>query len=84
MTTLQDLRQTLSHFADGRRKRRQLRREFAQLAAMGSLDAVLADVGLVRSRRWSRDAPTPGNCWTRCSPGLVSILPDCRSRAYGT
>jgi len=50
MTTLQDLRQTLSHFADGRRKRRQLRREFAQLAAMGSLDAVLADVGLVRSQ----------------------------------
>jgi hypothetical protein len=50
MTTLQDLRQALSHFVDGRRKRRQLRREIAQLAAMGSLDAVLADVGLARSQ----------------------------------
>lgn len=50
MTTLQDLRQTLSDFVDGRRKRKQLQRELAQLAAMGSLDAVLADIGLVRSQ----------------------------------
>lgn len=50
MTTLQDLRQTLSHFVDGRRERKQLQRELAQLAAMGSLDAVLADIGLVRSQ----------------------------------
>src|SRR5262249_55994706 len=50
MTTLQDLRQAISHFVDGRRKRRQLRLELAQLAAMGSLDAVRADVGLARSQ----------------------------------
>lgn len=50
MTTLQDLRRTVSHFVEGRRKRRQLEREFEQLAAMGSLDAVLADIGLTRSQ----------------------------------
>ena len=50
MTTLQDLQQTISRFVEGRRKRRQLKRELAQLAAMGELDAVLADVGLVRSQ----------------------------------
>jgi len=50
MTTLQDLRRRVSHFVDGRRKRRQLQLELAQLAAMGSLDAVLADVGLARSQ----------------------------------
>lgn len=50
MTTLQDCRQTISRFVDGRRQRRRLRRELAQLAAMGSLDAVLADVGLNRSQ----------------------------------
>ncbi len=43
-------RRAISLFADGRRKRRQLQRELAQLAAMGSLDAVLADIGLVRSQ----------------------------------
>ena len=50
MTTLQDLQQTISRFVKGGRKRRQLKRELAQLAAMGELDAVLADVGLVRSQ----------------------------------
>jgi len=50
MTTLQDLRRTISRYVDGGRKRRQLRRELAQLAAMGSLDAVLSDVGLARSQ----------------------------------
>lgn len=50
MTTLQDLRRTISHFVDGRRRRRQLRCELAQLEALGSLDAVLADAGLVRSQ----------------------------------
>ena len=50
MTTLQDFRRTISRRIDVGRKRRQLRRELAQLAAMGSLDAVLADVGLVRSQ----------------------------------
>ncbi|MFO1163067.1 MAG: DUF6455 family protein [Reyranellaceae bacterium] len=50
MTTLQDLRQTLSRFVDERRKRRQLRHELAQLGAMGDLDAVLADIGLNRSQ----------------------------------
>lgn len=50
MTTLQDLRRTISHFVDDRRKRRQLEREFEQLAAMGSLDAVLADIGLAHSQ----------------------------------
>ncbi|MGD9880042.1 MAG: DUF6455 family protein [Reyranella sp.] len=50
MTTLQELQQTISRFVKGGRKRRQLKRELAQLAAMGELDAVLADVGLVRSQ----------------------------------
>jgi uncharacterized protein YjiS (DUF1127 family) len=50
MTTLQDLRQSISRYVDGARKRQQLRRELAQLSAMGSLDAVLADVGLARSQ----------------------------------
>lgn len=50
MTTLQDLQQTISRFVKGGRKRRQLKREVAQLTAMGQLDAVLADVGLVRSQ----------------------------------
>jgi hypothetical protein len=50
MTTFQDLQQTISRFVKGGRKRRQLKRELAQLAAMGQLDGVLADVGLVRSQ----------------------------------
>jgi hypothetical protein len=50
MTTLQDLQRTISRFVDGSRKRRQLQRELEQLEAMGSLDAVLADAGLVRSQ----------------------------------
>lgn len=50
MTTLQDIRRTISHRIDVGRKRSRLRRELAQLAAMGSLDAVLADVGLARSQ----------------------------------
>lgn len=50
MTMLQNLRQTFDRFVDGRRKRRQLQCELAQLEAMGSLDAVLADAGLVRSQ----------------------------------
>jgi uncharacterized protein YjiS (DUF1127 family) len=50
MTTLQEFRQSISRFVEGGRKRRQLKREVAHLAAMGSLDAVLADVGLVRSQ----------------------------------
>ncbi len=50
MSVLQDFRRTISHRIDVGRKRRQLKRELAQLAAMGSLDAVLADVGLVRSQ----------------------------------
>ncbi|MBI3199104.1 MAG: hypothetical protein HYZ40_16670 [Rhodospirillales bacterium] len=50
MTTFQDFRRTISHRIDVGRKRRQLRRELAQLATMGSLDAVLADVGLARSQ----------------------------------
>lgn len=50
MTTLQDLRRTISRHVDGGRKRRQLKRELAQLAAMGSLDAVLSDIGLARSQ----------------------------------
>ena len=50
MRTLQDLQQTISRFVKGGRKRRQLKRELAQLAATGELDAVLADVGLVRSQ----------------------------------
>lgn len=36
--TLQEFRRTISHRIEVGRKRRQLRREFAQLAAMGSLD----------------------------------------------
>ena len=50
MTALQNLQQTISHFVDGRRKRWQLEHELAQLEAMGSLDAVLADAGLLRSQ----------------------------------
>ncbi len=50
MTTLQDLRRTISHLVDGTRQRWQLQRELAQLEALGSLDAVLADAGLVRSQ----------------------------------
>lgn len=50
MTTFQDLQQTISRLVKGGRKRRQLKRELAQLAAMGQLDAVLADAGLVRSQ----------------------------------
>ncbi len=50
MTMLQDLPQTVHRFVERQRKRRQLRRELAQLDAMGSLDAVLADCGLVRSQ----------------------------------
>ena len=50
MTMLQDLRQAVHRFVDGRLKRRQLQCELAQLEAMGSLDAVLADAGLVRSQ----------------------------------
>jgi uncharacterized protein YjiS (DUF1127 family) len=50
MTTLQDLRRTIGHFADRTRKRMQLRRELEQLEALGSLDAVLADAGIVRSQ----------------------------------
>ena len=50
MTTLHDVTQAISRFAEGARKRRQLKRELAQLSAMGSLDSVLADVGLVRSQ----------------------------------
>jgi len=50
MTTLQNLQQTISRYVKGGRKRRQLKRELAQLAAMGSLDAVLADIGLARSQ----------------------------------
>ncbi|MDP2332389.1 MAG: DUF6455 family protein [Reyranella sp.] len=50
MMTLQGFWRTISHRFDVGRKRRRLRRELEQLAAMGSLDAVLADVGLVRSQ----------------------------------
>jgi|GEM_PF-2104909 len=50
MTMFDDLRQTVSRFVDVRRKRGQLRHELAQLAAIGSLDGVLADVGLARSQ----------------------------------
>lgn len=50
MTMLQNLRQTFDRFVDGRRKRRQLQCELAQLEAMRSLDVVLADAGLVRSQ----------------------------------
>jgi uncharacterized protein YjiS (DUF1127 family) len=50
MTTLQNFRQSISRFVDRSRQRRRLKRELAQLEAMGSLDAVLADVGLNRSQ----------------------------------
>jgi hypothetical protein len=50
MTMLQNLQQSIGRFVDSRRKRRQLQCELAQLQAMGSLDAVLADAGLVRSQ----------------------------------
>jgi hypothetical protein len=50
MTTLRDFQRTISQFVDERRKRRRLQLELAQLEAMGSLDEVLADVGLVRSQ----------------------------------
>jgi hypothetical protein len=50
MTTFQDLQQTISRYIKGGRERRRLKRELAQLAAMGDLDAVLADVGLARSQ----------------------------------
>lgn len=48
--TLQEFQRTISHLVNGRRKRRQLQRELAQLAAMGSLDGALADLGLARSQ----------------------------------
>lgn len=47
MTTLQDLRRTISRYVQGRRMRRQLQREFAQLAAMGPVDSDRA-LGRVR------------------------------------
>lgn len=50
MTMLKDFAQTISRFVEGRRQRSRLQRELRQLAAMGSLDAVLADVGLNRSQ----------------------------------
>lgn len=50
MTALQDLKREIGRLFRGERKRRHLERELAQLAAMGELDAVLADVGLVRSQ----------------------------------
>jgi hypothetical protein len=50
MTMLQDLQRTISHFVDGRRRRKQLQRELAHLEAIGSLDAVLTDAGLARSQ----------------------------------
>ena len=50
MRTLQKFRRTISRFVDGTRKGRQLQHELAQLQAVGSLDAVLADAGLVRSQ----------------------------------
>ena len=50
MTTLQHLRQTIADLVAGHRERRQLRRELAQLAALGQLDPVLADLGLARSQ----------------------------------
>ena len=61
MTTLQNMRQTLSRWVDNRRQRRQLKRELAQLAAMGSLDAVLADIGLARSQVGPLLAEGPGS-----------------------
>ncbi len=50
MTALQDLRQSIGRFVEGSRKRLRLQRELADLEALGSLDAVLADAGLVRSQ----------------------------------
>jgi uncharacterized protein YjiS (DUF1127 family) len=50
MAILQDFRKTIHRFVDGRRERSRLRCELAQLQAIGSLDAVLADAGLVRSQ----------------------------------
>lgn len=50
MTTLQKFRRSISRFVDGTRKRWQLQHELEQLEAVGSLDAVLADAGLVRSQ----------------------------------
>jgi uncharacterized protein YjiS (DUF1127 family) len=70
MMTLQDLRRTISHSVDVWQKRRQLRRELAQLAAMGSLDAVLADVGLARSQI----EPLIAGCGGSREP-LAQVLP---------
>ncbi len=50
MTTLQDFRRTVSQFVEAKRKRWQLEHELGQLEAMGALDSVLADAGLVRSQ----------------------------------
>ena len=50
MAALKDLGRTISRFVGERRKRRQLELELEQLRAMGSLDAALADAGLVRSQ----------------------------------
>ena len=50
MTLLQDFQGAIHRFVDALRKRRQLRRELAELDSMGSLDAVLADAGLMRSQ----------------------------------
>jgi uncharacterized protein YjiS (DUF1127 family) len=50
MTSLAEFGRTVTHFFVGMRKRRRLRRELDHLAAMGSLDAVLADIGLSRSQ----------------------------------
>jgi Family of unknown function (DUF6455) len=61
MTLLQDLQQTIHRFVARRRERRQLQGELAQLQAIGSLDAVLADAGLVRSQI----APLIAGCGSR-------------------
>lgn len=50
MTTLQEFGQQVLRFVEGRCKRWQLEREFAQLEAMGSLDSTLTDIGLTRSQ----------------------------------
>ena len=50
MRSLRDFSRTVVDFVEGMQRRRRLRRELAQLAAMGSLDAVLADIGLSRSQ----------------------------------
>src|SRR5215471_18938789 len=50
MTLLEDFQNAIHRFVDALRKRRQLQRELAELQAMGSLDAVLADAGLMRSQ----------------------------------